>query len=205
MRQILCLLVLSLAISSLSFVNAQEGEGMTLIENNVQFGKDFSTPTITIYHEKPFTPTSSWGYTDYIYAGGDWAEILHGFYYMPGDIMYALYAGLESDDMKFRPGAYIMWNINDNMTLNLFGEYGQGEDNYWFDCNLQWNVVSNDNHDFYLQPRYRRGHGIGSCFGYTKHNVFGSSFDGFISIAPFINNELENDQFNLTLFFGTKF
>jgi len=181
-------------------------DAMTLIENNIQFTDGANNLTFTLYHERGFKKEGSWGYTDYIYLDDNWAEILHGFYYMPGNVMFALYGGLETDGMKFRPGAYIMWNMLDNLTLNLFGEYGQGDDNYWYDTSLKWIAKDVDTYALFVQPRARRGHGIGLPIGYTKKNIFGSDgIEGSLTLAPFYNYEEETNPWNLTIFMAVEF
>ena len=181
-------------------VNAQ----VNFLENNIQIFEGGETAvTFTFYNEIPFSADSDWGYTSYIYAQDGWAELLPGIYYMPEDVMFAIYAGVETDDMKFRPGAYLMWNINDKIVFNAFGEYGQGDDNYWYDVNVKWTYLSNEKVSLNFQPRFRRGHGIAPALGITRHNLIGD-FDGFLSVAPFWNNENDNN-FNLTIFAGFDF
>ncbi len=185
-------------------INHETKAQVNFLENNVQIFEGGETAiTFTFYNETPFSKDSDWGYTSYIFVQDGWAELLPGIYYMPEDIMFAVYAGIETADMKFRPGAYLMWKINDKTTFNAFGEYGQGDDNYWYDVNVKWTYMSNDKLSLNFQPRFRRGHGIGPSFGITKHNLIGD-FDVFLSVAPFWNIENDNN-FNITIFAGFDF
>lgn len=178
---------------------------MTFIENNAKFSKGSTDLTLTLYHEQPFTETSSFGYTDYIFLEAGFAEILHGLYYMPGDQwMVAVYGGLEVADAQFRTGSYFWYEFGDKLSYSLFAEKGKGNDNHWYDTSFKYEYLQNESLSLYIQPRLRRFHGIGMPIGIQKNNIFGSDFAGLFSISPFIDLE-DGNKFNVTAFFAVDF